>query len=291
MEIPGDTTDDVPVKSEAKNHMETLGDTTDDVPAQSDAANYMDTSRTTRKVWHWNRIYPRGELRPKQIRYTGEEKILQQLPRNPTSEDFFKLYITGKIIDEVVTQTNLYARQYHEKEKDNLEPNSTAHQWKPTDRAEMLTFLGLLMLMGIVHKPRLTMYWSRDNIMATPIFNQVMRRDRFPLLLRFLHFADNSQYSTADPDRDKLYKLRNVINMIKESCRMVYSPEKSPSLDESLVLFKERLSFKQYINTKRPRFGLQVVSAVHIWHPARFHCLSWQFGTRISKNRRRLSYY
>ena len=122
----------------------------------------------------------------------------------------------------------------------------------------MLTFLGLLMLMGIVYKPRLTMYWSRDNIMATPIFNQVMRRDRFLLLLRFLHFADNSQYNTADPDRDKLYKLRNVINMIKESCRTVYSPGKSLSLDESLVLFKGRLSFKQYINTKRARFGIKL---------------------------------
>ena len=143
--------------------------------------------------------------------------------------------------------------KYLEKEKDNLKPNSTAQQWKPTDRAEMLTFLGFLMLMGIVHKPRLTMYWSRDHIMATPIFNQVIRRDRFLLLLRFLHFAD-----TADPDRDKLYKLRNIINMIKETCRMVYSPEKSLSLDESLVLFKGRLSFKQYINTKRAIFGIKL---------------------------------
>ena len=112
----------------------------------------------------------------------GKEKILQQLPRNPTSGDFFTLYVTDKRIDEVVTQTNLYARQYLEKEKDNLKPNSTAHQWKPTERAEMLTFLGLLMLMGIVHKARLTMYWSRDNIMAAPIFNQITRRDRFLLL-------------------------------------------------------------------------------------------------------------
>ena len=94
--------------------------------------------------------------------------------------------------------------------------------------------------------------------MATPIFNQVMRMDRFLLLLRFLHFADNSQYNTADPDRDKLCKLSNVINMIKEPCRKVYSPGKCLSLDESLVLFKGRLSFKQYINTKRARFGIML---------------------------------
>ena len=44
--------------------------------------------------------------------------------------------------------------------------------------ADMLTFLDLLILMGIVHKPRLTMHWSKDNIMVTPIFNQAMRRDK-----------------------------------------------------------------------------------------------------------------
>ena len=68
------------------------------------------------------------------------------------------------------------------------------------------------------------MYWSKDSILATPIFNQVMRRDRFLFLLRFLHFTDNAQYNSADPDRDKLYKLRSIINMIKDRCCRVYSP-------------------------------------------------------------------
>ena len=102
------------------------------------------------------------------------------------------------------------------------------------------------------------MYWSKDSILATPIFNQVMRRDRFLLLLRFLHFADNAQYNPADPDRDKLYKCRSIINMIKDRCCRVYSPGKCLSMDESLVLFKGRLSFKQYISSKRARFGIKL---------------------------------
>ena len=111
--------------------------------------------------------------------------------------------------------------------------------------------------MGIIHKARLTMYWSKDSILATPIFNQVMRRDRF-LLLRFLHFADNAQYNPADPDGDKLYKLRSIINMIKDRCCRVYSPGKCLSMDESFVLFKGRLSFKQYISSKRARFSIKL---------------------------------
>ena len=108
------------------------------------------------------------------------------------------------------------------------------------------------------HKPRLPMYWSTDSILATPIFNQVRRRDRFLFLFRFFHFADNTKYNPADPDGDKLYKIRELINKIKDRCGKVYSPEKSFSMDESLVLFKGRLSFKQYIRSKRARFGIKL---------------------------------
>ena len=122
----------------------------------------------------------------------------------------------------------------------------------------MLTLLGILILMGIIHKPRKAMYWSTDDILATPIFNQVMRRDKFLLMLRFLHFADNRQYNPNDPGCDKLYKLREIINIIKRRCPEVYYPGKYLSMDESLVLFKGRLTFKQYITSKRSRFGIKL---------------------------------
>ena len=41
-------------------------------------------------------------------------------------------------------------------------------------------------------------------------------------------------------------------------CKLVYSPGKNLSVDESLVLFKGRLTFKQYIKTKRARFGIKL---------------------------------
>ena len=46
--------------------------------------------------------------------------------------------------------------------------------------------------------------------------------------------------------------------MIKNTCGAVYSPGKNLSMDESIVLFKGRLSFKQYIKTKRARFGIKL---------------------------------
>ena len=113
----------------------------------------------------------------------------------------------------------------------------------------MLTYLAVLILKCIIQKCRLTMYWSKDSILAMPIFNQVMRRDRF-LLLIFPHFADNVQYNPAYPDRDKLYKHRSITNMIKDRCCRVYSLEKCLSMDESLVLFN--------ISSKRATFGIKL---------------------------------
>ena len=46
--------------------------------------------------------------------------------------------------------------------------------------------------------------------------------------------------------------------MIKQQCRKVYSPGKNLSVDESLVLFKGKLSFIQYIKSKRARFGIKL---------------------------------
>ena len=127
------------------------------------------------------------------------------LPRNLTAQDFFKLYITDQIIDYTLIQTNLYAHQFIEQPQNNLTPHSLVHQWKATDRAEILTLLAVVILMGVVHKPRFAMYCSTDSLISTPIFSQIMSRDRFLILVRFLHFADNKNINLANPDQDKLY--------------------------------------------------------------------------------------
>ena len=148
-------------------------------------------------LWPWNRIYPEDQFRPRNVKFTCEERILVHLPRNPTEQDFFKLYFTDQIIDHIVIQTNLYTQQFIEQHQINLTPHSLIHQWKAT---EILTLLAVVILMGAVHKPRFAMYWSTDSLISTPIFSQIMSRDRFIILLRFLHFADNKNTNLADSD-------------------------------------------------------------------------------------------
>ena len=197
---------------------------------------------------------------PVDIPFVGNEGLRVRMGDDVSPIDFFELYVTADMIELFVRETNRYAGQYMAQHKDSMKEHSYAQQWKPTDANEMKTFLGLIFLMGVVYKPRLSMYWSTDELYSTPIFSQVMTRDRFLVLLKFWHFADNMDpsYDVRDPNRDKLHKVRPLIDMMRSRCKRVYAPGKYLSVDESLVLFKGRLGFKQYIRTKRARFGIKM---------------------------------
>ena len=72
------------------------------------------------------------------------------LPRNQTTQDFFKLYITEQIIDCILILPSLHALQFIEQHQNNLRPHSLVYQWKATDRAEILTLLTAFLLMGVM---------------------------------------------------------------------------------------------------------------------------------------------
>ena len=74
------------------------------------------------------------------------------------------------------------------------------HQWKATDRAEILALLAVVILMGPVNIPRFCMHWSTNSLISTSIFSQIIPRNRFFIPVRFLHFADNKNINLADPD-------------------------------------------------------------------------------------------
>ena len=209
-------------------------------------------------LWVWNEVQLGDGFRPQNFPFQGVGTVNARLPQNPTPLDYFNLYFTNRIIDHILTETNRYADQYIRQQGDNMRPHSLVHQWVATDRDEKRAFLGLMVLMGVVYKPRLTMYWSNDELYQKPIFQSILPRDRFLLLLRFLHFADNTNYDANDPNRDRLYKIRQMTEMINDRCAAVYYPCENLTVDESLVLFKGRLLFKQYINTKRTRFSIKL---------------------------------
>ncbi|KAJ1110029.1 hypothetical protein NDU88_007384 [Pleurodeles waltl] len=172
---------------------------------------------------------------------------------------FFHLFMADVFLEEIVKQTNLYAAQYLRDNAARLKPQSRATQWVPTYLKEMKTFLGLTFLMGLIRKPSLASYWFTSPLMATAIFPATMTRNPYLLLLRMLHFVDNALALPRDhPDCDRLFKIRPVLDHFVDRFSEVYVPGKEISVDESLVLFKGCLVFKQYIPSKRARYGIKL---------------------------------
>jgi hypothetical protein len=68
---------------------------------------------------------------------------------------------------------------------------SLVRQWTPVTENEIHVVLDLCLIMWIIQKPTLRTYFSRKRILSTPGFGDVMSRDRFQLIMKFLHFADN----------------------------------------------------------------------------------------------------
>ena len=178
---------------------------------------------------------------------------------NPSAVDFFHLFFTDEAYQLLVEQTNLYAHQYIE-QNPNLGPHSLAKRWVDVTVEDMKLFIALTLLTGVIKKPAIHDYWSTDKILKTPVFNDVMPRNRYQSIQQFLHFADNSCYDVTDPSRDRLYKVRPIVDVLVNRFKTVYIPTQHVSIDEELLLFKGRLAFKQYIPNKRVRFGIKIFS-------------------------------
>lgn len=119
---------------------------------------------------------------------------------------------------------------------------------------EMRSFLGATLLMGIIRKPYIRQYWDTQYFILTPIFSQIMGRDRYSNILRFLQFSDPTQ-----PDARAKTKRLSDYDVIASHVCQKYTPEMELSLDESLLSFKGgRLNFKQFIRIKRARFGIKI---------------------------------
>ena len=166
--------------------------------------------------------------------------------------DFVSLFLTDKFFELISNQTNLYTEQYITSHPDER-CFSCSQLWVPTSPVDMKKFLSLYLLTEIIQKPSLLQYWSTDSL--TDLFNHIICRNHFRMILQFIHFADNSLYDPKDPNRDRLYKVHPIVEFMVNKFKSVFVPSKFISIDEELSLWKGRLIFKQYIPNKRARFG------------------------------------
>jgi len=80
---------------------------------------------------------------------------------------------------------------------------------------------------------------------------------RYQDILRAFHLVDNSAVPRGNTDR--FVKLGMLMTSLCENFRLAVNPQEFLCVDESLLPFKGRLSFKQFNPMKRSRFGIKLI--------------------------------
>ena len=144
--------------------------------------------------------------------FTGTAGLKVDLPVEPNIIDFVSLFLIDEFFELISNQRNLYAEQDIASHPDERH-HSRSQLRVPTSPVDIMKFLSLYLLIGIIQKPSLSKYWSTDPLSQTSVFNHLMSRNHFQMILQFIHFADNSLFDPKDPNRDCLYNVRSIVEL------------------------------------------------------------------------------
>lgn len=141
------------------------------------AGRHVRTSITTRSpqpkrknLWqNGNQFQPRPTIfiPPFQIIQQGFNVDLDSSPFH-----IIRQFVDDDMVDQICHETNQFAVEIKSKFPKSLK------RWTPLDEPTFWKFMAISSLMGVVKKGDIKDYWSKDELIATPVFGMHMSRDR-----------------------------------------------------------------------------------------------------------------
>ena len=148
----------------------------------------------------------------------------------------YELIVTDEIC-QIATETNTYAEQYLR--NNELTTHSRCKKWFPITYIDIKMYICALKYRGILWKPASYMYFTTDKLFETPGFRSIISRDAFVNLEKFIHFIDNE---CLPENNSKTAKIKSIFDYFVSRFQNLFTPDRDISTDESLLLWKGRLS-------------------------------------------------
>lgn len=141
-----------------------------------------------------------GKFKPKPYQFTEDNPGYQStLTEHSTELDFFKEIVSPDIVQKIADETNSFKQFVGDQAPlGRVSEHSSVNLRKDIDVSELYLFLGLWFLIAVHGLNDMKEAWSTRSILHIPIFSQLMSRNRFLAILRFLHFSSNLDQTNGD---------------------------------------------------------------------------------------------
>lgn len=165
--------------------------------------------------------------------------------------ELFELFYDIELISFICDMTNKYASEKGEPTGYTL--------------ADMKCFIGILIVSGYNHVPRVKMYWETKDDVWNKAIAESMPRNKFLNIMRSFHVCDNAELNK----NTKFAKIAPLWQLLNDRWLKYFAGDANLSIDESMIPYYGRHSAKQHIHGKPIRFGYKA------W------CLCSRFGYLI----------
>ncbi|VDI04338.1 Hypothetical predicted protein [Mytilus galloprovincialis] len=191
----------------------------------------------------WFRIFPPEEI-AEDPEFIGESGVKNVPDRGAPAIAYFMLMFTTNFMKKIVLETNRYARSFIKTNMQRINRcrHSRVHQWikaGPLTINEFKGFLAAIYNMGLNKRPTLQCYWKKGK-QEYKWFRKMFPRNRFQLILKFLHVVDNRKISGRnDPTYDPSAKFKPILDSLNMRSKYLgrrFDPVPDGELQSSMVV-------------------------------------------------------
>lgn len=217
-----------------------LSDEADEKPGPSNKPPKNLKRTISKPVWRNGHMH----FDENKIAFQGESIWPDELMDCNTPYDFFSYFFTTDLKDKIVEESNSYATQ-------NNISNPVS-----ISRTDFNKYLGILIYSSVAKFPNTKSYWS--NKYGYDPIRTTMPQKTFIKISNAIHFNSNDGFLPKDhPQHDKLYKIRPVIESLRERFGTIPMEQKL-SIDEQMCATKIGHYMKQYLPNKPHKWGFKL---------------------------------
>ncbi|XP_036377292.1 piggyBac transposable element-derived protein 5-like [Megalops cyprinoides] len=164
--------------------------------------------------------------------------------------DFFQLFVPDNVIQNMVTQTNMYAKKYQERFGND-------EGWCTVTVPEMKAFLGFVISTSVHRCESVLSIWS-SGFFANKSIAPKMSQARFEKILKYFHVvAFRSSHGSQG-----LYKIQPFLDSLQQSFSGTFHPSQTQVLHEPLIdedpVFIAACTERDLRKRKKRKFSLWV---------------------------------